>query len=374
MELDNLQKNWNEFGKKDPLWAILTSPGKKGNKWEIDEFFRTGRQEIEAVMRYATSFGTGFQNRKALDFGCGVGRLTQALAIYYDEVKGIDIAPSMIELANKYNKFGEKCHYILNESSDLKLFENNSFDFIYSNIVLQHMKPEYSKNYIKEFLRILVPGGIAIFQIPSGIKLPAGKSAIKKALPNNAFKAHITLSSSPAIIEASSRINLLIKVKNDSSITWPALGMTDGKYQIRLGNHWLDEKGNVVINDDARASLTKNIEPSDEVKLSLLITAPHIPGFYILELDMVQEMVSWFKDKGSETTRVNITVKRVKPEIIGNQLKLQSDGVIPIMEMYGIQKKEVIDLIKENKGIVIDIKEDYCAGEQWLSFRYCITK
>lgn len=167
MNLNELKKNWNEFGKIDPLWAILTDPKKRGNKWRIDEFFNTGQREIDAIMKYVESLGINIQRRKALDFGCGVGRLTQALANYFDEVYGVDIALSMIELANKYNRFGDKCRYYLNESNDLKLFRDAEFDFIYTNIVLQHMNPIYSKNYIKEFLRILSPHGLLIFQLPS---------------------------------------------------------------------------------------------------------------------------------------------------------------------------------------------------------------
>ena len=165
MDIKELQKNWDEFGKTDPLWSILASPDKKGNKWGIDEFFATGEREIDAAMGYIKSLGINVPQKKALDFGCGVGRLTQALAHYFDEVYGIDIAPSMVELAKKYNRYGDKCRYYLNETDDLKLFSDNSFDLIYTNITLQHMEPRYSKNYIKEFLRILAPQGVLIFQL-----------------------------------------------------------------------------------------------------------------------------------------------------------------------------------------------------------------
>jgi len=167
LSLKDLQENWDKFGKIDPLWSILTDPHKKGNKWQIDEFFETGIKEIEKVMEYVESLDVSIRYKKALDFGCGVGRLTQALAKYFDEVHGVDIAPSMIELANKYNQYDSKCNYHLNEEDNLNLFSNNVFDFIYTNITLQHMKPKYAKNYINEFLRILSSNGLLIFQIPS---------------------------------------------------------------------------------------------------------------------------------------------------------------------------------------------------------------
>ncbi len=167
MELKELQRNSNEFGKRDPLWAIITWGDKKGGKWNADEFFETGKQEIREVMQYVEKLGLLQQRGRALDFGCGVGRLTQALANYFEEVVGIDIAPSMVKLAKQYNRFGARCIYYVNGADDLRLFSDQEFHFIYSNIVLQHMRPDYSKSYIKEFLRVLKPQGVLIFQLPS---------------------------------------------------------------------------------------------------------------------------------------------------------------------------------------------------------------
>ncbi|OGE80249.1 MAG: hypothetical protein A2660_00045 [Candidatus Doudnabacteria bacterium RIFCSPHIGHO2_01_FULL_45_18] len=145
MDIKNLQKSWNNFGKKDPLWAVLAWPSKKNNKWEADEFFETGIREVDGVMKYIGSSGINISRRKALDFGCGVGRTTQALVNYFDETFGVDIATSMIERAKKYNQYGDRCKYYVNENDDLSLFNDDSFDFIYSNIVLQHMELRYSK-------------------------------------------------------------------------------------------------------------------------------------------------------------------------------------------------------------------------------------
>ena len=169
MDLKELQKHWNLFGKRDPLWAILTWNDKRDKKWNPDEFFETGKQEIKSVMEYVQKLGLLQQRGRALDFGCGVGRLTQALADYFDAVVGIDIAPSMVKLAKQYNRFGARCVYHVNSEDNLRLFPDQEFHFIYTNIVLQHMKPEYAKSYIKEFLRVLKPQGVLIFQLPSRI-------------------------------------------------------------------------------------------------------------------------------------------------------------------------------------------------------------
>ena len=167
MELKELQQHWDRFGRQDPLWAIIAWPEKKGNKWQLDEFFETGVHEIAAVVESVEGLDIDLKRRRALDFGCGVGRLTQALANHFDEVIGVDIAPSMVKLARKYNRHGSRCTYRLNETDDLRLFPDNTFDFVYTNIVLQHMLPVYAKSYIREFLRVMVPNGLLIFQLPS---------------------------------------------------------------------------------------------------------------------------------------------------------------------------------------------------------------
>jgi ubiquinone/menaquinone biosynthesis C-methylase UbiE len=77
----------------------------------------------------------------------------------------------MIRLAREYNRFGSRCRYYVNAADDLRMFEDGHFDFIYSNIVLQHIPPEYSTRYIREFIRILDPHGMAVFQVPSAAAL-----------------------------------------------------------------------------------------------------------------------------------------------------------------------------------------------------------
>ncbi len=175
MDLIELRAHWNQFGKEDPLWAILTHNDKKGNKWNPDEFFETGKQEIKDVMQYVEKFGLLQQRGRALDFGCGVGRLTQALANYFEEVVGIDIAPSMIKHAKRYNQFGARCMYYVNGADNLRLFSDQEFDFICTLIVLQHMRPGYAKSYIKEFLRVLKSQGVLIFQLPSRCLATSGR-------------------------------------------------------------------------------------------------------------------------------------------------------------------------------------------------------
>src|SRR5438128_12673956 len=101
MEIEELQRNWDLFGRTDPLWSILADPLKRNGRWNQEEFFRTGEKDIAAVFSRLEALGATPRRGHALDFDCGVGRLTQALCPLFEFVVGVDIAPSMIELANR---------------------------------------------------------------------------------------------------------------------------------------------------------------------------------------------------------------------------------------------------------------------------------
>jgi ubiquinone/menaquinone biosynthesis C-methylase UbiE len=168
MTLKDVQKTYEDYGKDDPLYAVLSRKDAKDNKWDIEEFFASGRDEIAEAMAHLSELGVSVDKGRAMDFGCGVGRLTQALCELFERVVGVDISFSMIESAQKHNKHGDRCEYRVNTTDDLAQLDDASFDFVYSNISLQHSPPEASSNYIAEFFRILRPGGVALFQIPSG--------------------------------------------------------------------------------------------------------------------------------------------------------------------------------------------------------------
>jgi ubiquinone/menaquinone biosynthesis C-methylase UbiE len=82
-------------------------------------------------------------------------------------VVGVDIAPSMIEQAQRINRHPERCTYVVNVDDDLRRFPSASFDFVISRIVLQHLPRPLAERYLKEFLRLLSDGGVLVVQIPS---------------------------------------------------------------------------------------------------------------------------------------------------------------------------------------------------------------
>ena len=170
--LQKLQRKWEGLAQTDPLWAICSDPEKRNGQWGREELFATGRNEIEVVLALVAELGLDLDwNAPALDFGCGVGRLTQALAAHFPECWGVDISPTMISLAKKYSRDLPQCRFLLNENGYLESLQDSYFGFVYTSIVLQHIAKKHSRRYIAELLRVLKPGGVLVFQLPDSLRL-----------------------------------------------------------------------------------------------------------------------------------------------------------------------------------------------------------
>ena len=153
----------------DPMWAVLSDPGRQFGNWTAEEFFAAGQQEIAHLRSALRRLGLPGEFDSALDFGCGLGRLTRALSETCNDVVGIDISQEMIDRARILNRH---CQFLLNPYEDLRIFPDDRFQVVYSGRVLQH-QPLVAGIllYVSEFVRVLKKGGIAAFQIPSHIPL-----------------------------------------------------------------------------------------------------------------------------------------------------------------------------------------------------------
>jgi SAM-dependent methyltransferase len=176
MRLGRLERDWHALGLRDPMWAILSAESLKGGGWEerTGEFYASGVAEIENALIIAESAVPTLRREAALDFGCGIGRVTRALAEHFDHVVGVDVAPSMVERAQRTTPGHLRCEFLHNPHADLRLFPDDSFDLVYTRMVLQHIPRHLARRYVAEFIRLLRPGGCALFQMTSAPLLTAG--------------------------------------------------------------------------------------------------------------------------------------------------------------------------------------------------------
>ncbi len=165
-DLERVRRNWNDLGATDPAWAILSCGRKSGRRADLDQFFETGRVEVRNVVQRLADLRLPHDGERALDFGCGIGRLTQALAEHYTRVDGIDIADSMIETARRRND-SPRVRYLLNTTTDLTDVPTSTYDLACSLLVLQHLRGQIVMRYLAELLRVLRSGGVLCFNLPS---------------------------------------------------------------------------------------------------------------------------------------------------------------------------------------------------------------
>ena len=366
MDLGDLRSNWDALGRENPLWAILTTTG----EWDIDEFFETGRTEISGMLDRLHDLGlepTG----DALDFGCGAGRLTQALADHFETATGVDVARSMIELATEHNRHGDRCRFVLNESEDLSCFDDGSFDFVYSNIVLQHVGTERAKGYIAEFLRITAPGGILAFQVPSHL-LPVQALDPAECRARIEVLDPITSPGSVPTVPAGTPIPMKVKVRNTGTVAWGE------DIRARLGVRWLrwDDYRLVPVDEGQRVRLPGHVEPGDEVVIDCVLDVPVDVARFTAVVDVVQENVAWFADVGSRAAHVSLATGRGVRRRLGPAGADGGDDVplIARMEMHPVDREDVLAIVEANGGEMVAVLDDRSAGPEWVSHLYVVRR
>lgn len=363
----DLQRHWDAFGRTDPFWAILTDPNRRGNRWDPAEFFATGREEMTAHFAHAAHLGVPATRRRGLDFGCGAGRLTQAMAIHVDSVVGVDVAPSMIDLARAHNVHGARCVYEVNDRPDLTRFDDRSFDVIYTGRVLQHMEPRYAEGYVREFVRLLAPGGYLSFDLPSEPGF-FPESPVAGARPDGAYRAAVRVTKAPTALAPGEAARCAVEVVNTGTHTF-------GGGEVNVGNHWANADGTTAVRDDVRTGIALPWAPGEVRQVELQVTAPLAAGLYRLQFDVVEEGVMWFADAGSAIADTPVSVGDVPPAAPSSNISVsESDRPEPAMEMHVVPRARIEALLAESGARLLDVRRIHHTGPTFLAFRYDVTK
>lgn len=150
---------------------------------------------------------------------------------------------------------------------------------------------------------------IAVASSSAGCRKEEVAKPATSPLPQSAFQAGISVGRPPTRLRAGETVVVDVKVKNLGNVAWPHLGGPGAAYGVLLAYHWLGHDGSMVVNDGIRTDLPRDLAPGSEVGLKARVQAPPQPGEYVLEFDMVQEVVDWFKARGSTTARFKVTVE-----------------------------------------------------------------
>ena len=170
---DRIAANWRSLGASEPYWSVLTNPIYLNDRFEAhaEEFFAHGRHDVArflAALRRSGFAATAFDC--VLDFGCGVGRLSIALAPFAQRVTGVDVsAPHLAEAARTMAMHGIDNVALVRIDTPDQIDALGDFDLIVSRLVLQHNPPPVMAALYEKLLARLRPGGFAIVQMPTFI-------------------------------------------------------------------------------------------------------------------------------------------------------------------------------------------------------------
>lgn len=162
-------KEWEKWGKNDPYYGVLTDNKFRRKNLTQEQkkvFFESGVRDINHVLetvRY--HLDPNFSPRKALDFGCGTGRIVIPLSKIAENVVGVDVSESMLREA--YKNCEEQCikNVRFVKSDDTLSCLNESFNFIHSIIVFQHIPTNRGKKIFLGLLDRLEENGICAIQL-----------------------------------------------------------------------------------------------------------------------------------------------------------------------------------------------------------------
>jgi len=122
---------------------------------------RNGPDSGESGRALASVIPSG-RYEKILDMGCGVGQKTIPIAdtLPGSEVYAIDLSAPMIKYAHKRaERMGRRVHFSQQNVEETK-FPDDSFDLVFSTILLHELPPGAIRNMIAEIYRVLKPGGL----------------------------------------------------------------------------------------------------------------------------------------------------------------------------------------------------------------------
>jgi SAM-dependent methyltransferase len=168
---EHVNRSWQFLGETDPYWSVLTSPEFRGtpSSSDIDRFFSSGKAAVEGLQKALDRCGLSLKGRRTcVEYGCGLGRITRSLAPHFERTVGVDISAAHLALARK---LAEQAGIAGIEWLQLPTIDSLELlpeaDLIYSVIVLQHNPPPVIERILTRFARILRPGGVAFFQVPT---------------------------------------------------------------------------------------------------------------------------------------------------------------------------------------------------------------
>ena len=153
---------WDQRARENALFFVDNEVGYDDP--DTEAFWRRGEEVVERMLGMVDLDPS--PDDLVLDIGCGVGRLTRALAKRVGRVYGLDVSSEMLRLAQQHNADLTNVEWVHGDGAGLAGILDASVDGCFSHVVFQHIPdPETTHGYVREMGRVLRPGGWALFQV-----------------------------------------------------------------------------------------------------------------------------------------------------------------------------------------------------------------
>ncbi len=159
---ESIRRDWDERARKDAFFYIASWR----SDWNAESFFRSGEDDYaRLVTPVLDTAGFETAEKTVVEVGCGAGRMTRCFASRFGRVTAVDVSPEMQERAKRYLADFQNIDWLLAGGTDLSGIGSASSDLVFSYLVLQHFPSSGMAHCLmKEFSRILRPGGVLLFQ------------------------------------------------------------------------------------------------------------------------------------------------------------------------------------------------------------------
>ena len=161
--------DWEDLAQREPYFCVLTDEGAAevaSNRERSTAFFETGEADVASLFEAIGALrGCELRPEATLDFGCGAGRLTVALARRSGTITGCDIAPTMLLHARDNLERAGFGGVVLLDNEALDQLPPRRFDFICSLLVFQYLPRAIGEPLVGSLVRVLAPGGVAAIHL-----------------------------------------------------------------------------------------------------------------------------------------------------------------------------------------------------------------
>ena len=156
-----MRRDWEARARKNAFHYIASWK----ENWDVESFLASGEEDYQQMVAPVLERCHIAPSGSMLELGCGAGRMTGSFARRWQRGYAFDISREMLDKAQVIHKDARNIVWQLSNGTDLAPAETGSIDFVFSYIVLQHLPDEsLIARYVAEMLRVLRPGGVALFQ------------------------------------------------------------------------------------------------------------------------------------------------------------------------------------------------------------------